>query len=147
MQQTSFPHVLIVDDERMIADSLSLILKLHGYSVAAAYNGEQALERSQENPPDLLITDVVMPGINGFDLAVLIKQSYPNCRTILFSGHANSADFLEMAHKAGHSFEVLTKPVHPSEILDRVKHLCTSRPADSPSPPPHPAPVERLDLL
>jgi DNA-binding NtrC family response regulator len=123
MPDSRLPQILVVDDERIIADSLALILKLQGYSTAAAYTGEHAIELSQSQPPDVLITDVIMPGINGFDLSLMMLKLYPQCKVILFSGQAATAKLLELAHNEGHSFEVLAKPVNPQEIIDRIQRF------------------------
>jgi DNA-binding response OmpR family regulator len=129
MPEGRLPHILVVDDERVIADSLALILKLQGYTTASAYTGEQAVEVAQAKPPDILITDVIMPGMNGFDLALLMLKLYPGCKVLLFSGQAATAKLLELAESEGHSFEVLAKPVDPREIIARVQAFCPLKPA------------------
>lgn len=123
MFDSRFPHILVVDDEKLIADSLVLILKLQGYSTAAAYTGEQAIELCQSRPPDVLITDVIMPGINGFDLSLMLLKLFPDCKVLLFSGQAATAKLLELAQNEGHSFEVLAKPVDPREIIRRLQTM------------------------
>ena len=129
MPASRLPHIIVVDDERVIADSLALILKLQGYSTAASYTGEQAVEISQQQPPDILITDVIMPGMNGFDLALMMLKLFPQCRVLLFSGQAATSKLLELAQSEGHNFEVLAKPVDPREIIARVQAFCPLAPA------------------
>ena len=116
------PLVLVVDDEPVIADSLSIILKKNGFSVLTAYDGESALELAKLTPPDLLLSDVMLgPGIDGIELAIAVVQGCPNCRVLLFSGHATTKDLLETARKHGHKFTLLSKPLHPySEALMRA---------------------------
>jgi len=116
----NLPVVLVVDDERVIADTLSTILERNGFVVMTAYDGISALEIAAQVPPKLLISDVMMPRMNGIDLAVAIRHSAPDCKVILFSGQASTADLLAAARLAGHDFVTLTKPVHPSEMLARV---------------------------
>src|SRR5690349_18388881 len=80
--------ILVVDDERVIADTLVAILNVSGYSASAAYNGDSALAAIGAAIPDMLISDVCMPGMNGIELAMQVRQRYPQCMVLLFSGHA-----------------------------------------------------------
>jgi CheY-like chemotaxis protein len=73
------PVVLVVDDEKVIADTLSMILSRSGFSTMAAYDGFTALELARSTPPDLLISDVVMPGMTGVELAITVTQTIPGC--------------------------------------------------------------------
>jgi len=114
------PVVLVVDDECAIADSLSEILNRSGHSAITAYDAASALDLALVNPPDLMITDVVLPGISGIELALTMRRIYPDCKVILFSGNATTSSLLETATRAGHNFVLLTKPVHPTEMLSRV---------------------------
>jgi CheY-like chemotaxis protein len=114
------PLILIVDDERIIADTLSMILSRSGFSTMTAYDGLEGLEIARCLPPDLIISDVVMPGMSGVELAIAIAQTIPTCKILLFSGQAATVDLLEKARDAGHSFTTLAKPVHPTDMLKRV---------------------------
>jgi CheY-like chemotaxis protein len=116
------PTVLVVDDERVIADSLSLILRSKGLKVLTAYDGESALMIAGPRPPDLLITDVSMPSMNGVDLAMALLEITPDCKVLLFSGNATLADLLP-ARRAGYDFPLLIKPVPPFEMLGHVSSL------------------------
>jgi len=113
-------RVLVLDDERIIADTLSAILNLHGYESAAVYRGEDAVERSRSFHPELVIADVVMPGMNGIEAAIAIRKMLPGCKILLFSGQAATADLLQEARRSGHDFEILSKPVHPDELLAKI---------------------------
>lgn len=116
-------RILIVDDEAAIADTLALIFRSQMYKAEVAYSGETAIEIIAEWRPDLAIIDVILPGMNGIDLAIAIRSNYPACHVVLFSGHANTAMLLEEAGKKGHQFEVLAKPVHPNVMLERAADL------------------------
>jgi DNA-binding response OmpR family regulator len=115
------PVVLVVDDESVIAETLAEILSRSGYAAMTAYDGEEALETALLTPPEMLITDVVLPGMNGIELAVAIRRIFPNCKVLLFSGQAAAGDLLAPAKRSGHHFHMLSKPVHPSELLARVR--------------------------
>ena len=115
--------VLIVDDQRTIADTLDLIFSASGYETRAAYSAEQALEIVAEWLPDLAIVDVILPLMNGIDLAIRLTAQYPACRILLFSGQSLTADLLAQAATKGYKFEILAKPVHPTEILERALKL------------------------
>lgn len=114
-------RVLIADDERLIADTLVLILKHAGFSAEAVYSGHKAVEAAREKTPDIFLADVVMPGMTGIDAAIEIAAMHPACRVLLLSGQAATADLLRDARLRGHQFEVLLKPVHPSQILARLR--------------------------
>jgi DNA-binding NtrC family response regulator len=119
-------RVFVVDDEPCIADTLAVILRQSGYEATAFYNAQSALEGVAAGCPELIISDVVMPGMSGVDMAVLIKEHHPDCKVLLFSGNAAMADMLASARQQGHDFELLTKPVHPADLLARVERLATN---------------------
>ncbi len=114
------PVVLVVDDESVIADTLAEILSRSGYKGIAVYDGDSALEAALLTPPEMLITDVVLPGVSGVQLAIRIRRIFPECKIILFSGQASTADLLASARADGHSFTLLNKPLHPHDLLQRV---------------------------
>ncbi|MGE5114074.1 MAG: response regulator [Acidobacteriaceae bacterium] len=123
-EQSAFrPVVLVVDDEAIIADTLVVILKNQGYAADAAYSGEAALEKARVVPPELLISDVVMPGMSGIRLAIAITETAPDCKVLLFSGQASTTDLLAEARDSGREFNILTKPIHPSLLLERASTL------------------------
>ena len=110
-------RVLIVDDERVIADTLVAIFSNAGYESRAVYSAEGALELIPSWPPHFAIIDVILPGMNGIDFAILLKAISPDCVVQLFSGQIDTASLLEAAQQAGLGFQLLAKPVHPSEFL------------------------------
>lgn len=115
------PKVLVVDDEHVIADTLAIILNLHGYDAAPVYTGQDAVDRARAVRPDLIISDVIMPDMNGIQAAIRIREFLPACKILLFSGQAATADLLETARKQGHEFEILAKPVHPQDLLAKLQ--------------------------
>ena len=115
MQAGKKPRVLVVDDEQVIADTLAKILDLNGYDASAVYTGTAAVESARSLKPDLVISDVIMPDMNGIEAAISIRGFLPS------SGQAATADLLENARAQGHEFEILAKPVHPSDLLAKLK--------------------------
>ena len=113
--------VYVVDDETMIAESLAKILVQAGFKAIAFDNPLSALEAAKTEPPHLLISDVVMPQITGVELAIRFRSFYPECKILLFSGKSATADLLEQARNQGYEFELLTKPVHPSDLLAKLQ--------------------------
>ena len=117
--------VLVVDDEQVIADSLKLIFLKEGYQAHAAYSAEQATEIMAAWMPDLMVIDVILPGMNGIELALVVREQFPNCRVLLFSGQSTTGSLLTGAASSGHSFTVMAKPVHPEEMLAAARRLLT----------------------
>jgi CheY-like chemotaxis protein len=122
--------VLVVDDERVIADTLSVILSRSGFCTLTAYDASSALELARGTAPDLLLSDVMMgPGMDGTQLAMEMVKCYPECKVLLFSGHAATRNLLAQARDKGHDFTLLTKPVHPADLLKRIGETFGSAPA------------------
>jgi DNA-binding NtrC family response regulator len=115
------PRVIVADDEEVIANTLAMILHHAGFEARAVYSGEKALAIAQSFRPDMLISDVIMSGITGIDTAIEMRKMLPSCKILLFSGQACTANLLEKARTRGHEFEILTKPVHPSDLLARMR--------------------------
>ena len=115
------PKVLVADDERVIADTLAIILNQSGFEATAVYSGEKAVETARTLAPDMLISDVIMTDLNGIDAAIRIRTMLPTCKILLFSGQASTADLLDRARAQGHEFEILAKPVHPQDLLARLR--------------------------
>ena len=113
----------VVDDEDVIASTLELILLSRGFSVRSFVDPTDAAEAARTIKPNFLLTDVMMPKLNGIELAVKVKDINPDCCVLLFSGQASTSDLLARASEEGHCFDVLAKPVHPLELLDKIAEL------------------------
>jgi DNA-binding response OmpR family regulator len=122
------PRVVVADDEEVIANTLAMILNQAGFQARAVYSGESVLDILPDFRPDMLISDVIMQGITGIDTAIKVRSRLPSCKILLFSGQACTADLLEKARTEGHEFEILSKPVHPSELLARMRSTGPDRP-------------------
>ena len=112
--------VLIADDEVLIADTLGLILRQGGYQSRVVYSGTAALRELLAFRPELLISDVIMPDMSGIDVAIRARELLPGCAILLLSGQASTADLMQAAGAAGHSFDLLSKPLRPEELLRQV---------------------------
>jgi CheY-like chemotaxis protein len=121
--KSDIPTVLVVDDERLIADTLSEILTQHGFAAFKAYSGEEAVQLSRALRPEIVLSDVLMPRMSGIDMAIQIRQVLPATRIVLFSGQATTAELLKRAAAEGHTFELLAKPIHPEELLKKIREL------------------------
>ncbi|AEU36207.1 response regulator [Granulicella mallensis] len=117
----SKPRVLVADDEQVIANTLAIILNQSGFEARAVYSGEKAVEIIDEFQPDMLISDVIMTGMTGIEAAIQMREKLPKCKILLFSGQAATADLLERARSQGHEFEILAKPVHPTDLLAKLR--------------------------
>jgi CheY-like chemotaxis protein len=114
------PRIFVVDDEHVIAATLATILHMNGFSARFFTDPVEALAAARLDAPDLLVSDVAMPGISGIDLAIQMRAQYPTCKILLFSGQAATMDLLENARAQGHDFDLLLKPVPPTELLFEV---------------------------
>jgi len=113
--------VLVVDDQRLIADTIADILTDAGFHAIPAYEGISALAAAEQFKPDYLLTDVLMPRMNGVQLAIAMRKAHPAIRILLLSGQAGTAEILLEAKKQGYEFELLAKPIHPLKLIERLK--------------------------
>lgn len=132
-------RVLIVDDERVIADSLAMILRCKGHNALAVYDCDAAIALAEDFDPDAVISDVVMPGMNGIELSTYFEFHFPGCRVLLTSGNAATTGLLEDARRHGHVLNFLSKPVNPDEVLQFLASCRLERGLSL-----HPSPASRL---
>ncbi len=114
------PRILVVDDEILIADTIVQILNRNGFIAEAAYSGSQAIDLAARHCPELVLSDVMMPHVDGVEAAIAIREQCPDTRIVLFSGQAATVEILARARERGHNFELLPKPIHPTQL---IKHL------------------------
>jgi CheY-like chemotaxis protein len=119
----SLPRVLVVDDERLLADTTAAVLRRSGFDTRTAYDGFSALEMAASFHPDYLLTDIMMPAMNGVQLAMAMTKMYPSTKILLFSGQAGITDILEESQANGYEFPLLAKPVHPSKLVEGLRDL------------------------
>ncbi|SRR6266568_1912463 len=116
-------RILIVEDETVVADTLGQILTANGYIIRIAYSAETAIETLAHWSAELAILDVMLPKMNGIELAVVLKENHPQCHILLFSGQPSVEAMMEKAKNDGHAFDILAKPVHPTVMLQAISTL------------------------
>jgi len=115
--------VYVVDNEKLIASTLTLILVQNGYRAIGFTNPLEALKSAITRPPAILISDVIMPDMNGIELAIEFQARFPNCKILLLSGQTSTGNLLGIARGSGHDFAILAKPLHPKELLATIDKL------------------------
>jgi DNA-binding NtrC family response regulator len=106
--------ILLVDDEVPIRDALTLLLKSSGCTIRGVDSGEAAFALLENEPYDIIITDLFLPGFNGIDLLKMVKAQYPATEVVVITGNA-SAETAVAAMKEG-AFDYITKPVNIEEL-------------------------------
>ena len=124
-------RVFVVDDEPVIASTLAAILRIEGFECKSFTRPVEALFAAKCETPDLLITDVVMPGMSGIELALEFERDFQDCKVLLFSGTTSSAKMVEDTRAFGREFDLLHKPVHPRELVQIVRDLLNTSTAHS----------------
>jgi len=121
-------RVLVVDDDCLVADTLTLIFEKSGFKAKAAYSADQGLECSREFVPNLLLCDISMPGRDGLSLLSDVTRELPACRILVLTGfYSNLKNVREQAGKLSRPVGILTKPCQPSELLrEAVALLATA---------------------
>lgn len=116
-------RVLVVDDEILIAETIAEILNQNGFEAHTATSGDEAILLAMRTCPDVVLSDVVMPRMSGVELGIEIRKELPATRVLLISGQSSTSDLLRRGAESGHSFELLPKPIHPEELIARLKSL------------------------
>lgn len=120
-RQLRKPTILVVDDQHLIADTTTMVLNQSGFRAERAYSGQSALDIALKLKPDYLLTDIIMPGMNGIDLAISVRNHLPATVIVLISGQAGVTDSLRKAKANGYEFNLLAKPIHPEKLLEYLK--------------------------
>ena len=114
-------HILVVDDDPRITDLLRRILAYEGYSVAIAASGSEALDRSLERPPDLVVLDIMLPGLDGLEVAQRLRTAGDNVPILMLTARDTVADRVKGLETGADDY--LVKPFAPEELVARVKAL------------------------
>ncbi len=117
-------RVLVVDDDRLVADTLTLIFERNGFAAKAVYSADEALRCAREFGPDLLLCDVTMPGRDGLSLVADMTCELPACRILVLTGfYSNVRNVREHARKLSRPLGILTKPCQPTDLLREAAAL------------------------
>ena len=124
-------HILVIDDEASVLSLFGQFLENAGYSVALAPDGQAGLRLLKQQKPDLIITDIMMPEMDGLELLMKVQKQYPGIPVIAISGGMKSqpANFLPQARKFG-AQHVFIKPIELSELLNVVQKLLSDSAED-----------------
>jgi CheY-like chemotaxis protein len=112
-------QILIVEDDEAMREFLCQAISRSGYYVEAVQDGAEALRRVEESHFDLLLTDIRMPGLDGLELARLVRRRYPDVSVLLVTAYMQDA--LGATDLGGAGIDVLSKPFNLSELIDRVE--------------------------
>jgi len=115
---TTKGNILVVDDEPIERQTLTEILRLEGYHVAALANGEAAVDYVRLNPVDLILLDLRMPGMSGLDVIKVVNRTLPEVEIILFTAHGSMESAIEALRSRVQDY--LLKPASPTQILESV---------------------------
>ena len=121
--------VLMVDDEEDFVNTLSERMKMRDLDSDVALDGEQALQRVEDDIPDVMVLDLKMPGIDGLEVLRRVKKAYPQIPVIILTGHGSEKDEAE-ARRLG-AFEYLQKPVDIEKLVRVMRKAYKSRVEDT----------------
>lgn len=128
-------HILVVDDDKMISDLLRRTLERAGYRVTEAHDGQMALNAHKAAPADLVITDMIMPGMEGIETIMEFRRRSPAMKIIAMSGGGmgKGTDYLNLAKKFG-AFHTLAKPFSIERVTKLVAEVLGGAVAGDPRP-------------
>ena len=116
-------RILVVDDEQLITDTICAILNESGFDSVGVYSGAEALEAAAKYQPQIVLSDVMMPRMSGVELGIRLRSLYPETKVILFSGQTATSGLIQRAEADGHRFVLIPKPIHPRDLITRLKSL------------------------
>jgi two-component system, OmpR family, response regulator MprA len=114
-------HILVVDDDPRITDLLRRVLAYEGYSVATAASGNEALNRTLERPPDLIVLDIMLPGLDGLEVAQRLRAAGDNVPILMLTARDAVADRVKGLETGADDYVI--KPFAPDELVARAKAL------------------------
>jgi len=124
MASNSAKHILVVDDDEMMRAFVKELLTINNYQITEASNGKAGLKEFRENTPDLVITDIIMPEMEGISFIRELRSHNEDIPIIAMTGnvHGRMEEFLDISAKLG-ADEILRKPIKSQEFLDAIDKL------------------------
>lgn len=117
-------RILVIDDDRLVADTLSLIYAANGFEAEARYSAAEGLERARTFGPSLMLCDVSMPEESGLSLAEKMNREMPSCRVLMLTAYSGNFARVEMqAMRMKRPLKLLAKPCPPEELLRETRAL------------------------
>jgi CheY-like chemotaxis protein len=128
-------HILVIDDDPVLRRVITLALEAAGHSVLRCENGRKAIEYLTHEPADLLITDIIMPEMDGVETVRAARRLQPRLPILAISGGGSfdPADYLGIARAFG-ATDILPKPFRPADLVDRVAKLLAAGPVEDVDP-------------
>ena len=115
------PLVLVVDDDPVLREFMRVNLTMEGYSVREAASAEEALEAIEGSAPELVLLDVVMPGVDGWQMLQRMQERHGSIPVIMFSGKVDENSAAEAEERGARGF--VGKPFDPQQLIERAKQL------------------------
>jgi DNA-binding response OmpR family regulator len=120
--------ILIIDDDFDFLTSVKTVLQSSGYDPVTATSGDEGLKKAKQSKPDLIVLDVMMPGINGWDVCEALKedaatQKIPVIMLTSVASHMKDSSYSHASGKQTEADDYIPKPVEPPVLLERVKRL------------------------
>ncbi|HWC58897.1 MAG TPA: response regulator [Verrucomicrobiae bacterium] len=118
------PRICLIEDDKPLRTVLARFLIRNGYDVIQAEHGRKALQEMADKPADLVITDMIMPEMDGVETIVALRRDYPKVKIIAISGGGiRTADqYLQLAQMLG-AHKAFSKPIVPQELLNAISNL------------------------
>src|SRR5262249_155513 len=126
--RTHLYKILVVDDDAGVANTTAAVLGSAGYECRAVHSSAAAIEVASTFVPDLVLSDVMMPDVNGVQVCMRIREQLPCCSILLFSGDVCQARLL--MEQAEVNFTLLAKPIAPADLFRQIELLLQQRPVD-----------------
>jgi len=117
-------RVLVVDDDRLVADTLNMVFQANGYESEAVYSAADGLARVRTFDPGLLLCDITMPEESGLQLAEKVHHEFPNCKLLMLTAYDTNVLKVEQhATRTKRPLKLLNKPCRPEDLLREAQHL------------------------